>query len=84
MSMYRLTLVAAMTLGLVCFAHSDLKGEGDVAIERGALMQGCRISIGTDREAFHISQPVCVRLLLENRGEHPVRVLVASPLEYSA
>ena len=28
MSMYRLTLVAAMTLGLVCFAHSDLKGEG--------------------------------------------------------
>ncbi|MGI6598988.1 MAG: hypothetical protein ACOX3F_04690 [Kiritimatiellia bacterium] len=81
MNMYRLTLVAAMTLGLVCFAHSDLKGEGDVAIERGALMQGCRISIGTDREAFHISQPVCVRLLLENRGEHPVRVLVASPLE---
>lgn len=81
MNTYRLTLLAVFAVGLVSSAHPELEGKRDDAIQWGGVIQGCRMSLVPDHEAFHVSQPVPLRLILNNLGEDPVHVVVASLLE---
>jgi hypothetical protein len=81
MNICRLVLFAVMAVGLVHSAHADVEIERGAKIEGRELVQVHRLSIAPSRAAFHVSQPVRLRIVLENRGETPLHILVASPLE---
>lgn len=46
----------------------------------GPRVEGCRVSVAADRQAYRFDQPVGVRLLLENGGGASVNVIHSNPV----
>jgi len=61
---YMLILVSGLALGEVANENSGKQNE-----TWGATVAGCRFSVAADKSSYHVSEPIRLRLILENVGE---------------
>ncbi len=73
-------VVGALILGLTtCVWGDDVKETEDAKEEWGAMLEGCQVSIQSEKDIFAYCEPIILKIAIRNNGAEPVLLIVARP-----
>ena len=74
MNTMNVVLTGAYLLILVCGLAAGEADNDKIQDENwGPTVKGCRLSVGADKTSYHVSEPIRLRLVMENVGEGKIQ-----------